>query len=585
MNTQRSSVPRCTGFIQVLFALAVLHSSIAIEAFAQDHFDVLIRGGQVIDGTGNPWFSADVAIRDGRIVAVGSLDDATADRLVDARGMVVTPGFIDLHSHAGDSGGRGLGSRDPNDRSAPNLVAQGATTLVVNQDGRSPWPISEQRSGFERDGIGPNAALMVGHGEVRQQVMGDDFRRAATPAELREMKALVRQAMDEGAMGMSAGHEYVPMVWSTTEEVVGLVEELAPYHGLYIVHERSSGAEPMWWWPSQDAPGAPTMLDAVVETIEVAERTGVTSVQTHVKARGANYWGSSQAIIQLIERARARGVPIWADSYPYNTTGSDGSTVLLSPFVLEDADRAVDRGGTPDYASALRRGLADPNAAEKIRADIRHEMSRRGGAENLLVLGHRDRSYVGRTLLDLARERDIDPVEMAIRLQLDGDPSEPGGALLRGFSLSEHDVASFAAQPWVATASDAGITMAGDGPTHPRYYGTFPRKIRRYALDQGVITVEGAIRSMTSLPAQIIGLRDRGLVREGNWADLVVMNLEQVRDQATPLEPHQYPSGIPYVLVNGVFVVDGGRLTGALPGRVITPASRSDRPRTDDFDD
>jgi N-acyl-D-amino-acid deacylase len=563
----------------VASVVALLLSAPA-PAQAQEHFDVLLRGGQVIDGTGNPWFYADVGVRDGRIVAVGPLEGATADRVVDATGKVVTPGFIDLHSHAGD-GGRSLGSDDPLDRGAPNLVAQGATTLVVNQDGRSPWPLRDQRSSFESRGIGPNAALLVGHGAVRGRVMGDDHRRAATPDEVRSMRALVRQAMEEGAFGMSAAHEYVPMIWSTTDEIVALVQEIAPYQGIYIVHERSSGAEPMWWWPSQDAPGEPTMLDAVVETIEVADRTRVTSIQTHVKARGSNYWGSSQAIIQLIERARARGIPIWADSYPYNTTGSDGSTVLLPPWLEDEADRAAGQGADPDYGAVLERYLADSSAAERIRMDIRHEMSRRGGAENLLIIEHPTSGYVGSTLLDLARERGIDPVEMAIRLQLEGDRHTPGGARMRGFSLSEDDVANFAAQPWVATASDAGIAMAGDGPTHPRYYGTFPRKIRRFALDTDAIPVSFAIRSMTSLPAQILGLRDRGQVREGHWADLVVLDLALIRDKATPLDPHRYPSGIEHVLVNGVFVVDGGELTRALPGRVITPADKGGRPISD----
>jgi N-acyl-D-amino-acid deacylase len=559
--------------IPLLAALAIpTIASPALEA--QEHFDILIRGGRVIDGTGNPWFYADVGVRDNHVVAVGPLTGATADRVVDARGKVVTPGFIDLHSHAGEGRRRSLASDDPKNRNAPNLVAQGVTTLVVNQDGRSPWPVGDQRAAFAANGIGPNAALLVGHGTVRGQVMGNDFRRAATPEEVARMKALVRQAMQEGAFGMSAGHEYEPMVNSTTEEVVALVQEVAPYHGVYVVHERSSGAEPMWWWPSEHEPGAPTMLDAVLETIEVAERTGVTSVQTHLKARGSDYWGTSATIVGLIERARARGVPIWGDSYPYNTTGTDGNTVLLSPWLLDEAQERAGRGGQADYAALLQEKLADPATAERIRLDIRHEMRRRGGAENLLILQHPDSTQIGRTLLDLAQERQLDPVEMAIRLQLEGDPHAEGGARLRGFSLAEQDVEVFAAQPWVATASDAGIAMPGDGPTHPRFYGTFPRKLRHYALDQGVLSVEDAVRSMTSLPAQILGLRDRGVLREGSWADLVVLDLDDVRDEATPLDPHQYPSGIEHVIVNGVFVIDGGEFTWALPGKVLTPADR-----------
>ncbi|MCH7489960.1 MAG: amidohydrolase family protein [Gemmatimonadetes bacterium] len=566
-------MPRHRSIVTALGVMAFVVAPLQ----GQEHFDLLITGGRVIDGTGNPWVYADIGVRDGKIVAVGQLAAATADRTLDVTGKVVTPGFIDLHSHAG-GGRRSLSDDDPQNRSAPNMIAQGATTLVVNQDGRSPWPIREQRRAFQDKGTGPNTIMMVGHGTVRSMAMGDDFRRAATEDEVAEMQRLVRQAMDEGAYGMSAGHEYTPMIWSTTDEIVSLVSEIKPYGGFYIVHERSSGAEPMWWWPSQDEPGAPTMLDAVVETIEVAERTGVPSVQTHIKARGANFWGSSHALIQLIQRARDRGVNIWADAYSYNTTGSDGRTVLIPPWVRRLAQEESGQNQEPDYAATLRRLLQDPDSAAMIRMDVEHEMLRRGGAENILILDHPDRQFVGKTLRDLADARGISPVEMGLRLQLEGDPNQPGGARTRGFSLSEYDLASFFAQPWVASASDAGIAMPGDGFTHPRFYGNFPRKIRRFAIEQGVLSVESAIRSMTSLPAQILGLRDRGLIREGQWADIVVMDLETIRDKATALEPHQYPEGIEHVLVNGEFVIENATQTWALPGVVITPADKRGRP-------
>ncbi len=536
-------------------------------------FDLLLTGGRVLDGTGNPWFYADVGIRDNRIVAIGKLTGASTRRVLDVTGKVVAPGIIDVHSHGG--GQRGLTSEEPRYRAAPNLVAQGVTTIVVNQDGRSPWPIRDQRATMETDGIGPNALLLIGHGTLRREVMGDDFRRVATKAELRQMQALMKQAMEEGAYGMSGAHEYVPMIWSDTEEIVALVREVAPWEGIYIVHERSSGAQPMWWWPSQDEPGAPTMLDSVVETITVAERTGVTSIQTHLKARGANYWGSGRAIVELIERARARGVSIWGDAYSYNTTGSDGNTILIPRWILQTArERAAD-DGEPDYAAALAESLGDPQTADLIRKDVAHEMARRGDAENILIVEYSDPALVGRWLRDVALERQLDPVEMALRLQLEGEKTQPGGARLRGFSLSEIDVEAFHAQPWVLSASDAGIALPEDGLVHPRFYGNFPRKIRRYALERRIISVEDAIRSMTSLPAQVLGLRGRGLVREGQWADIVVMDLDTIRDKATALEPHQYPEGVEYVLVNGQFVVEEGRLTNALPGVVITPADRA----------
>lgn len=541
-------------------------------------FDLLITGGRIIDGTGNPWFYADVGIRDGRIVSVGDLEGARAARTIDARGKIVAPGFIDIHSHADDGSSAEGGFRDPDARrrAAPNLVTQGVTTVVVNQDGRSPLPIRDQRASLEKNGIGPNAMLMVGHGSVRREVMGTDVRRAATPDEVRRMRALVRQAMQEGAVGLSAGLEYVPGRWSTTDEVVALAEEVAPFHGVYISHERSEGRDPMWYWPSQDAPGPPTLLDAVSETIEIGERTGITVVASHLKAKGASYWGSSHAAIQLIERARARGVDVWADQYTYNTSGTDGNTVLIPGWVFAAArERSPASGGgsggaRPDYRAALRAVLTDSAKAAALRRDIAHEITRRGGPGNVVVFDYPDSSIVGKSVADIAAARKLSPVETAIALQLEGRADRAGGGRMRGFSMNEMDMEAIAARPWVATASDAGIALPEDGPAvHARYYGTFPRKIRHYAIERGVLSVEDAVRSMTSLPAQIMRLRDRGLLREGFAADVVVFDLDRIRDVATFFQPHQYAQGIDLVLVNGVPVVDGGRPTGRLPGRVL----------------
>ena len=530
-------------------------------------FDLLITGGRVLDGTGNPWFYADVGIRDGRIVSVGNLQGMRAARTIDTRGKIVAPGFIDIHSHADDGASPRGGFRDPDARrrAAPNLVTQGITTVVVNHDGRSPLPIRDQRGLLEKNGIGPNAMLMVGHGTVRREVMGTDFRRTATSAEVQRMRALVRQAMQEGAVGLSAGLEYTPGRWSTTDEVVALAEEVAPFRGVYISHERSEGRDPMWYWPSQDPPGPPTLLDAVSETIEIGERAGITVVASHIKAKGATYWGSSHAAIQLIERARARGVDVWADQYTYNTSGTDGNTVLIPNWVFAS-------GGTrPDYRAALRAALADSAKAAALRRDIAHEITRRGGPGNVVVFDYPDSLFVGKSIGDIAAVKKLSPVETAIALQLEGRTDRAGGGRMRGFSMSETDMEAFAALPWVATASDAGIALPEDGPaTHARFYGTFPRKIRRYALERGVLSVEDAVRSMTSLPAQIMRLRDRGLLREGFAADVVVFDLDRIRDVATFFQPHQYAEGIDHVLVNGVPVVDGGRLTGRLPGRVLT---------------
>ena len=401
--------------------------------------------------------------------------------------------------------------------------------------------------------------------------MGNDFRRAARPEEVAQMRALVTQAMHEGAIGLSAGLEYAPGRWSTTEEVVSVAEAIVPFGGVYISHQRAEGGDPMWFWPSQDEAGAPTLLDAVAETIEVGERTGARVVASHIKAKGEHWRGTSEAIIQLIERARARGIDVWADQYSYNTSGTDGNTVLIPAWAMTPPVDAPGTRGRVSYSALLRATLADSVRAPMLRRDITHEIRRRGGPENVVVFDYPDTTAIGRSVGELARRRGVTPVEMAIALQLEGDSARRGGGRMRGFSMAEPDMEVFAAQPWVATASDAGIALPDDGPgTHARFYGTFPRKLRHYAIERGVLTVEDAIRSMTSLPAQILGLRDRGQLREGMVADLVMFDLNTIRDKATFFEPHQYAEGIELVLVSGVPVVDGGALTWKLPGKLLT---------------
>ncbi len=558
----------------IIFTSLFLSISIGRTPGQMPTYDVLIRGGRVIDGTGNPWFSADVAIKDGRIVAIGRLEGATATRVIDARGLYVVPGFIDVHSHADE----GLGS--PRTNANPNMITQGVTTVVVNQDGRSPWPIAEQKALYERQGIGTNVILLVGHGTVRRLVMGEDIRRPATPEEIERMKALVRQGLEEGAFGLSAGLEYVPGRWSTTEELIELAKVVAAYGGFYIAHQRSEGRDPMWKNASDPTPSV-DLLQAVKETIEISARSGVVAVASHLKAKGASYWGSSYAAVRLIAEARERGLPVYADQYPYDTTGTDGQTVLIPLWAL--AEEGVEVGGqlgqlardrTGAFARMkenLRRRLADPTLREKIRLDIAHEIDRRGGPERIIVYEFPDPELIGKSLAEIARGRGEDPVDAALWMQLNG-LDRPGGARMRGFSLSELDIEHIMRQEFTATCSDAGTVAFGEGIPHPRYYGTFPRKIRRYVFERGVISLPFAIRSMTSLPAQIIGLRDRGLLREGYWADITIFDPEKIADRATYTEPHQYADGILYVLVNGEFVVDEGKITGKRPGRVLTPA-------------
>lgn len=551
-----------------VLAISLL-ASIAAQPAGQ-RYDLVVRNARVLDGTGNPWFPADVAVLGGRIAAVGELPNLQAARVIDAAGKYLAPGFIDIHSHADDGSSPRGGLRDSDSarRAAPNLVSQGITTVVVNQDGRSPWPVAEQRALLEKAGIGPNAMLLVGHGTVRRRVMGDDVRRPARPEEVTAMRALVRQALGEGAVGMSAGLEYEPGRWSTTDEVVELSRELPAVNGVYISHERSEGSDPMWFVPSQDgATTPPTLLDAVRETIEIGEKTGARVVASHLKAKGEHYWGSSAAAVTMIQRARDRGVDVWADQYPYPTSGTDGNTVLIPAWAIRPP--GANQKST-DRAALLKRVLGDPPTAKMVRSDIAHEIRRRGGADNITVYEFTDKSLYGKSLAEIARLWKLDPVETAIKIQLEGIDRN-GGARMRGFSMAEFDMEHIARQPWVATSTDGGIALPADGPaTHARFYGSFTRKIRHYALDRGAISLEHAIRASTSLPARIMSLNDRGQVREGFAADLVLFDLATIRDKATFFEPHQHSEGIEYVFINGVAVVDNGKLTNATPGKVIT---------------
>ena len=415
---------------------------LTVSVFAQQPYDVLIAGGRVLDGTGNPAQYADVAIAGGKIAAIGRLRGMSAARTIDAKGKIVAPGFIDMHSHAD----RGLGSDDRRRRSAPNLVSQGITTVCVNPDGSSPWPIAGQSALYQKLGIGPNAVLMVGHGTVRRMAMQEDHKRPATVDEVRKMRELVRQGMQDKAFGLSAGLEYVPGIWSTTEELIELVREIVPYGGVYTVHQRSESTDPRWFRPSFDKPGQPTMLDAVAETIRIGEETGATVIWSHSKAMGADYWGSTKAAIRLINRARSRGVDFWSDQYPYNSTGGDGGTVLVPSWAIGDDQFASRRRGSAkvDYAANLRKTMDDSGKAAKVRQDITHEISRRGGPELITVFDHPDKTFVGKTLDALASARGIGAVQMALELQYEGYRDRPGGvAASRVFGVGRRHRGSY----------------------------------------------------------------------------------------------------------------------------------------------
>ena len=552
-------------------------------------FDLVIRNGEIIDGTGSAARKADIGITGNKITAIsGDLSGAESTTVVDATGKTIVPGFIDIHSHAYD-GLREIENESMAYRQARNLTSQGITTLITNQDGRQPYRtfndkeaevigIAEQAALLQQQGTGPNVGLMVGHNTIRYEALkGEGVKRYATPAELDTMKQMINRGMEEGAFGLSAGLEYFPGRWSNTGEVVELVQTLEPYRGVYIVHERSSGSDPMWFDPSQEyVARKTTMLQNVEEVIQVARACPEVNVSaTHIKVKGADYWGKSKQMKAMFTKARNDGLNnLYVDQYPYNTTGSDGNTVLFPAWAYEQETTNPIRGyaasGRTNYKVLLQATLEIPGNEEKLRMDVKREIERRGGLENLLILNHPDSTYIGQTLALLTDQLNMTGYELALHLQMNGNPYKRGGARMRGFSLSEDDVAVFASMPFTMTASDAGITDAAENrPVHPRYFGTFPRKIRRYAMEQEVLSVEEAIHTATGLPAEFLHITDRGLLKEGYIADIAILDLKSITDKAVASNPNQYSEGVTHVIVNGQFLVRNSAFTDALPGKVL----------------
>lgn len=503
------------------------------EAGAQDTYDVVIRNGMVLDGTGNPWFRADVAFRGDRIVAVGDLSGARGREEVDATGLVVAPGFIDTHTHAG--GGlatEGLSHARP-------LLAQGVTMILANPDGRSPLDIREQREALLRDGLGVNVGQMVGHGSLREAVIGMEDR-LATPQELEEMKAILRAGLEEGAWGLSAGPFYTPGSYSDTREHVELGKVAAEFGVPYQSHVRD------------EADYSIGVVAAVEEVITVAREAGIPGVLTHAKVLGPNVWGFSQAIVHRIERAREEGVEVWADQYPYPASSTALSAALLP--------RWAQVGGQDSLVARLD----DPARLARIRTEMVENLARRGGAERIQLHGLReDPSIAGRLLSDVAAERGMDPIDLSIEFFRTGSPG------IVSFNMHEKDIRTFMVQPWTMTSSDGDLVPWMEGVPHPRGYGAFSRKIRHYVLDEGIVDLAFAVRSMTSLPALVYRIPDRGRLREGMAADVVVFDLDDIRDKATFTDPHQLSEGMVHVFVNGRAAVRDREFTGVMAGKVL----------------
>jgi len=507
---------RILAAIGVACVVLVVPGMGMVESAQPAHFDVLIHNARVMDGTGNPWLRADLGITGDRITAIGRLSGAAAVRNIDARDHFVSPGFIDVHSHAAD----GIKTRAL--RQAQPLLAQGVTTFVANPDGGGPVDLAAQRAALESGGIGPNVALLIGHGSVRQAVLGQ-ARRDPTPDELQKMIDLVRRGMQDGAFGLSSGLFYFPASVAKTEEVIALTKAAAESGGVYTSHIRDEG--------NYDA----GVRAAVREVIRIAEEAHTIGIVSHMKALGRDSWGLAPTLLEDMEAARRRGVEVFADQYPYEAS-----------------------------STSLRAALV-PGGAEPTEAIVAENLRRRNGADAVLISSYRaDPSLAGKRLSEIAQARGVTPERAAIEIMADGNAS------IVSFNMSEPDIEAIMKAPFTMASSDGGLSAAGSGAfPHPRDYGAFARRLGVYVRERHVVTLEFAIRSMTSLPAAVFGITDRGVIRPGAFADLVIFDPDTIADKATYTDPYKLAAGVTHVLVNGVPVLVDGTFTDALPGRVL----------------
>jgi N-acyl-D-amino-acid deacylase len=520
--------------------MALMRALLALLAapllFAQaPRFDVLITGAKIIDGSGSPWFLGDIGIKGDTIAAVGRLADATATTRVDARGLVVAPGFIDIHSH----GRRGIF----NVPTAENYLREGVTTMIEGPDGGSPLPLAPFFDSFSKTPVSINVAAFIGQGTIRSSVMGL-VNRPATPEELSKMKAIAEQAMRDGAFGLSTGLFYVPGNFTPTEEVVEIAKVVGRLGGIHISHMRQEAAQ---------------ILDSVKETIRIGEEGGLPTQITHHKIIGRPSWGKSVDTLKLVEDARARGVDVTIDQYPY-TASSTGIAALFPQWSLE--------GGSKSTAERL--AAADTRA--KIKATIVENLKLDRGAgdpKNVqLVNCGFDRTLAGKNLADITRARGVEPTfenaaETAIELLL------KGGCSAIYHAINEEDVVRIMQSPYTMIASDGDIPVFGQAAPHPRSYGTFARVLGLYVREKKTLTLEEAVRKMSSYPAERLKIWDRGLLRPGMKADIVVFDAATVGDRSQFDKPHQYSVGFRDVMVNGKFALREDKVTAERPGRVL----------------
>jgi N-acyl-D-amino-acid deacylase len=505
-------------------------------------YDLVIRNGRIVDGTGSPWYRADVAVRGDTIARIAPRISAAATRTIDAAGKVVSPGFIDLHTHAR----RGI-FQVP---TADNYVRQGVTTLMEGPDGSSPLPIKPFLDRVSATRVTPNFAMFVGQGSIRDQVIGP-VNRKATPEEIEKMRALVRQAMEQGAFGLSSGLFYVPGTFTPTAEVVELAKVAGQMGGIYISHMRDE---------------AGGVLDSVRETIEIGDKGGLPTQVTHHKVIGKKNWGRSVDTLKLVDDARARGVDATIDQYPYTASSTSIQAALMPAWALEGGrDEVLKRLRTPSMRSELQketariileeRGGGDPNNVQLARCEW-------------------DPSLAGKRLGEVTKGRGLEPtIENAAETAL--WIVEQGGCAGIYHAINEEDLQRIIRHPATMIGSDGEVPIFGQASPHPRSYGTFARVLGRYVRELKVISLEEAVRKMAAFPAQRIGLADRGVLREGMKADIAIFDPDTVRDLATFERPHQYAEGVTQVIVNGQVAFEDGRMTAARPGRILLgPASR-----------
>ena len=547
-----------------LVALAML-ALLFSAAPAQPSWDLLLRGGRIVDGSGNPWFEGDLAVRGDRIVAIGSLDPSHAKRTIDVKGLVVAPGFIDM-----------LGQSEYTVLVDPHLrskITQGITTELTGEGSSvapmTPWIIGEAkpmttdlklridwsdlRGYFHRiksQGTAINFAHMVGAAQVRMAVLKGE-NRPPTPAELETMLGHVADAMRQGAFGLSSSLIYPPGAFADTGELIEMAKVAARHGGFYATHIRGESDD---------------LLISLAEAARIGEQAGIPVEIWHLKAAGRQNWGRMTEVLTAIEAARERGIDMTADIYPYPAAATDLSACL--PPVAQEGGLA-----------ALVARLADPASRAKIRAEMEHPVTRwenllkhAGGPEGVLITGVRtaaNKKFQGKRLSEVAASRGADPIDTIFDLLVE----EGGSVDSIYFLMSEDDVKKAMTAPFVSFDCDApGVQpdgLLGEKRIHPRAYGSFPRILGKYVREEKILRLEEAVRKMTSLPAQRLGLADRGLLRPGMHADITVFDPARVIDRATFEDPHRFSEGIIHVLVNGVAVIEAGKVTGELPGRAL----------------